>query len=49
MSTVDIHFSDVRPDFAMDAGTIHTVHSSTSVLPCRDAKTSAHQIKMPRL
>ena len=41
MSTVDIHFSDVRPDFAMDAGTSHTVYLSMSVLPCRDAKKCA--------
>lgn len=30
MNTVNIHFSDVRPNFSVDAGTIHTVHLSMS-------------------
>lgn len=37
-NTVDIHFSDVRPDFAVDAGTIHTVHllMSAAVQRCKN-------------
>jgi len=33
---VDVHFSDVRPHFAMDAGTTHTVHLSMSALPYKN-------------
>ena len=46
MNALDVHFGDMRPDFAMDAGTANAVRLSATA---QHRPTRAHQMKMPRL